>query len=358
MATPESSASPELQRQLDTLTETVDMLQRELSELRSNGVPAAAAIEDENPARSRRQMLKLVGGAAVAGVAATALGSSQQAAAATNDPLLGGHQNYAANMTYLAPGTTTNTTTLAGPLTSEPTLFWADNRGSTLANAVGVRGDGRATGFGVFGNNDLGGVGVLGGSATGIGVQAGGGRAAAYLTGAGIDPNTRADAHNRGEIDIDVSGNLWYCAVAGTPGTWRQLGGPSAAGAFHAISPVRAYDSRWTGGTPLVTNSSRIVSVADGHTLAGVVDAANAVPARATAVAYNITITQTVGSGFLSVTPGNATDITTSAINWATSGLNLANGLIVGLDASRQIKVFCGGGGSTDFIVDVNGYFL
>lgn len=350
----ESPVSPELQTQLDTLTETVNVLQQELRELRSKGPPAAADDADEG-SRSRRQMLKLVGGAAVAGVAATALGSSQQAAATSNEAIVAGHLNFANNITYLAPGAASNTTP-GTALTSEATLFWADNRNSTLPNAVGLRGDGKSTGFGLWGNNDFGGVGVFAGS-TGIGVQASGGRAAAYITGAGTDPNTRADAHNRGEIDIDANGNLWFCTVAGTPGTWRKLSGPSAAGALHAISPARAYDSRWTGG-PLATNTSRIVSVADGHTLAGAVNAANVVPTGATAVAYNITITQTVGSGFLSVTPGNATDITTSAINWASSGLNLANGLIVGLDTARQIKVFCGGGGSTDFIVDINGYFL
>ena len=36
----------------------------------------------------------------------------------------------------------------------------------------------------------------------------------------------------------------------------------------------------------------------------------------------------------------------------------LANGLVVKLDTNRQIKVFCGGGGSTDFIVDINGYYV
>ena len=38
--------------------------------------------------------------------------------------------------------------------------------------------------------------------------------------------------------------------------------------------------------------------------------------------------------------------------------MSLANGLVGSLDNARQIKVFCGGGGSTDFIVDINGYYL
>jgi hypothetical protein len=47
-----------------------------------------------------------------------------------------------------------------------------------------------------------------------------------------------------------------------------------------------------------------------------------------------------------------------SSINWFTSGLSLANGLVVTLDTNRQIKVFCGGGGSTDFLIDVLGYYF
>jgi hypothetical protein len=189
-------------------------------------------------------------------------------------------------------------------------------------------------------------------------VQAGAGRAALYLTGANANPNTRTDAHNAGEVDIDSTGNLWFCVASGTPGTWRKLSGGSTAGAFHAISPARVYDSRWAGNSPIDTNTNRTISVANGRTLEGVVNASNVVPAGATAIAYNLTVTATVAQGFLSVAAGSATDITSSAINWASTGLNLANGLIVAIDSARQVKVFAGGGGSTHFIIDINGYFL
>ena len=68
-------------------------------------------------------------------------------------------------------------------------------------------------------------------------------------------------------------------------------------------------------------------------------------------------IANTVALGFLSVNPGDAAAAGGSSINWFTSGLSLANGLVVKLDANRQIKVFGGGGGSTDFIVDILGYY-
>jgi hypothetical protein len=88
------------------------------------------------------------------------------------------------------------------------------------------------------------------------------------------------------------------------------------------------------------------------------VETNNIIPATARAVAYNLTIANTVGSGFLSVNPGNAAAPGGSSINWFQSGISLANGLVGSLDNNRQIKVFCGGGGSTDFIVDINGYYL
>ncbi len=50
--------------------------------------------------------------------------------------------------------------------------------------------------------------------------------------------------------------------------------------------------------------------------------------------------------------------MTSSAINWFANDLILANASIVGIDASRRITVIAGGGGSTDFVVDVVGYHL
>ena len=47
-------------------------------------------------------------------------------------------------------------------LTTEPTMFWVDNRQSTLANANGIRGDGRGlNGLGVWGHSDSGGIDVF-----------------------------------------------------------------------------------------------------------------------------------------------------------------------------------------------------
>ena len=129
---------------------------------------------------------------------------------------------------------------------------------------------------------------------------------------------------------------------------------------FIPIEPKRVYDSRVIAPLgPLGGSATRVISVANGYAVStATVDLPDVVPAGAQAIAYNLTITKTVGSGFLSVAPGGATVVAASSINWFTSGMTLANGLVVKLDTNRQIKVFCGGGGSTEFIIDVLGYYL
>jgi hypothetical protein len=136
--------------------------------------------------------------------------------------------------------------------------------------------------------------------------------------------------------------------------------GPTTPLSFVPIAPKRAYDSRFVAPLgPLPNNTNRVISVANSFvTGTGTLETSDIIPATARAIAYNLTIADTVGSGFLSVNPGNATAPGGSSINWFQSGMSLANGLVGSLDNSRQIKVFCGGGGTTDFIVDINGYYL
>jgi len=158
-------------------------------------------------------------------------------------------------------------------------------------------------------------------------------------------------------------GNLYFCVSAnllGGEAKWRRLTGPTAAGSFHAISPVRVYDSRQSWATPngvMAANTSITVSVANAYDNAGAVTN-NVVPTGATAIAYNATVTGATGPNYLAVTPGDATSFTASAINFG-AGVDVANASVVKLDSSRQIKVFCGDQtGSTHVIIDVVGYYL
>ena len=135
----------------------------------------------------------------------------------------------------------------------------------------------------------------------------------------------------------------------------------AVATAFYPISPVRAYDSRLAGYAPndgvLARNTSRVINIKDGHDGNGTVNLLNAVPAGATAVSYNITVTGTTGPNFLGVTAGDAASFTASAINF-NGTTDLANAAVVSIAADRTIKVWGGDQtGSTHFIIDITGFY-
>ena len=109
----------------------------------------------------------------------------------------------------------------------------------------------------------------------------------------------------------------------------------------------------------MAPNSNRVISVADGRSQSGTVTLANAVPAGATAVQINLTAANMTGPNFLSVTAGDRTSANTSLVNWGPGDIQIANSITVPLDATRQIRVYCGNqAGSADVIVDVFGYHL
>ncbi len=248
---------------------------------------------------------------------------------------------------------------------------------STASNSTGLRARATATnGVGVSASGSTnGGNGVVATGATGV--RADGNLYGAWLTGdtAGLllaptttqRPAQRSDAHVAGEVCSNVgvggagTGELWVCVEPGSPGLWRRVAGPDTAGAFTAIAPVRMYDSRRPAPMPgrIASGDNRVVSVADARDRrSGEVVTADVIPIGATAVTYNVTLDGTAGGGYLSVNPGDAATFSASSINWSSPGSTLANAGVVKLDGSRQVKVFCGGVGSTDFIVDITGYYL
>jgi hypothetical protein len=136
---------------------------------------------------------------------------------------------------------------------------------------------------------------------------------------------------------------------------------PTTAAALHPVPPTRVYDSREAEPEPgaLGTGQTRTIGVADGRAISGgAVTAPNLVPSGAAAIAYNFTVTNTVGAGFLTLNPGGVTTVTSSAINWSASGQILTTGSLVSINANREVTVIAGGPGSTDFLLDVVGYYL
>ena len=131
---------------------------------------------------------------------------------------------------------------------------------------------------------------------------------------------------------------------------------------FHPIEPVRAFDSRrdaFEASGVLEPNSSKIVSVANGHTATGtpIPSQADSVPENATAVTYNVTVAGATGPNFVAVTSGDAESFGTSAVNYV-AGVNTANAGTVEISQDRTIALWGGEDtGSAHVIVDITGYY-
>jgi hypothetical protein len=312
--------------------------------------------EDASGPTSRRAMLRRVAvGAAAAGVATVAT-SGRTALAADPDDLsllvvndhttrtgaryLGAAQPTAFNV---ESGTSdpTNDSILATVLANGGTALLGVANGAGTQQ-VGVVGWSRkALGTGVVGFT--GGTGSYGGEFFG-------GLAEVRLRPGGAAPITLANAHQAGELYEDETGVLWLCVAAGTPGTWRELGGTTSAGAFHPIAPQRVFDSRTDRKLDAV--EERAIPVAT--SLAGVADV---VPVGATAVAATVTVTQTEQlGGFVSIRPDGTADNGTSSINWWGPGQTLATTVISGLGSDRRLLAKTGPT-ATHLLVDITGYY-
>lgn len=323
----------------------------------------------------RRAMLRkfAIGGAGAA-VAVTALGRTAEAAPEPGALELGS----------AATNTSTTATTLintpAAAVTQGPSALsvagaavptdapYPANLGG-YGNALvpnGVHGSTTAAaGFGVVAAN----LAAAAGAATdpvptGLAVASAGGAQMRFVQLPGAVTGPTPGKHVAGELYADKDGTLWFTVPTATADVVRfvQLAGISGSGAYHAIDPQRAYDSRiaaYPSNGLLARNTSRVVSVADGHGANGAVTLANAVPVGATAAVINLTAASPTEANYLSVASGTATATATSLLNWNLGVTQIANSITVPISATREIKVFCGDqAGSTHFIVDVFGYYL
>jgi len=136
-------------------------------------------------------------------------------------------------------------------------------------------------------------------------------------------------------------------ATAATAGVAAAALGASPAGAepfvpvFVPFDPDRVYDSRVAGGR-ISSGQTRTIFT-------------NPFPDEM-AFLFNLTVTQTVGAGWLAVYPGNRSFTGTSNINWFGSNQDLASSVYTAFDpADGAIRVRCGGGQSTHFVIDLMG---
>ena len=165
-----------------------------------------------------------------------------------------------------------------------------------------------------------------------------------------------------------ATGHRWLIGASGLDSTKGFVGAvyqytlPQLS--YVPIPPARVFDSRFSRfGGPIGAGISRLVNVKDAiDSKSGAVLQTNAVPAGARAVTFALTITGTVGAGSLAVLPGTSKTVNTSNINWYAAGQTLATGGTIQLgsaSAERQVTIVCGAsvGGSTNFILDITGYY-
>ncbi len=160
---------------------------------------------------------------------------------------------------------------------------------------------------------------------------------------------------NRFAVPTSVNGPYPHgtrlVVACGTPTDASSQVNGVRAGFTHAprtpvllTTPVRAYDSRRTGG-PLSAGHSRAVSLA------------SAIPVGAAGAIVNLTVVHTVTSGFLTIYATGTPAPPTSNINWFGNNQVLANQATTAVSLSRSVTV-AAGGHSTHFIVDVLGYLV
>lgn len=239
------------------------------------------------------------------------------------------------------------------------------------------------TGYGVVGNASGSATGVAATSETGTGTNgfsvAGTGVQGITTTGSAVEallfgpsathlrltadpanlpaaPPSSSVYRQAGSMVRDANGDLWWCVVGGTPGTWRKLAGPSTSGALHVLpTPVRVYDSRPgqppTGigpKTPLAASTPRAIDLKGNS---------SGVPAGATAVLVNLVATGTTSAfgGFMTIYKNGIAFPGTSNLNWSAPAQTVAVTTITAVDANSLCQVYAGS--VTDVVVDVLGYY-
>jgi CHRD domain len=118
-------------------------------------------------------------------------------------------------------------------------------------------------------------------------------------------------------------------------------------------NPLRAYDSRTDTAGVINAGQTRVISLARG------VDAANvsqiAVPPGAVAAIVKLTVTDTVGAGFLKMYSNAVSEPPTASVNWSAPGSIIGETGPVAVDAEAKVKITAGVN-TTHFVIDVVGF--
>jgi hypothetical protein len=343
--------------ELDALRQEIAQLRDELHELRP-----ATAISRRHALRSAGVVAAgaLAGGIATiasAGPVAAASGNFTGDPAVTADAMTG---SGVAATSVSGPAVTASTSSQADAAIVATNPNWFGVAGTGTIGVVGTATAAGTTGVSGIADSTVSGSGGSFSGPNGVTINGTSVTVQMQPAASGAPPSTQ-NSYTRGALVVDNAGALWYCVTSGTPGTWRQLSGATTAGAYHPVTPGRVYDSRCAQPSPgpIASGGIRLLSVAAQRNITtGAVTNANFIPANATAVFANVAVVNTVDAGYLTINPGGVTTVSASTINWGTSNQTQSNGVSLTLDNARQVTAIAGGPGSTDFLIDVFGYWL
>ncbi len=140
-------------------------------------------------------------------------------------------------------------------------------------------------------------------------------------------------------INIMVKYNLYVFDISNDPS-------PTVAdpGGFVALSPTRYVDTRYT--RPIGANATLTLQIAG----------LNGIPADATAIALNITVTQPQAPGFIAAYPAGSSP-GASTLNFV-AGQTVPNAAVVRVGTGGAVSLRNSSIGTSHLIVDVFGYYL
>ncbi|HEX4701781.1 MAG TPA: hypothetical protein VH352_06595, partial [Pseudonocardiaceae bacterium] len=161
-----------------------------------------------------------------------------------------------------------------------------------------------------------------------------------------------------GMVDLTNSSASTVQFVADLAGYFTSDSGAAGISTYTAVGPVRAMDTRNGTGVPAgAVPSGGVVSLPVGGKTIGSVT----IPSGITAVAMNVTVVGPSAGGYVTVYPnqtsggGPVTRPGVSNLNF-TANQTIANLVIVPVGADGKVDFF-NGGGATQLIADVAGYF-
>lgn len=137
----------------------------------------------------------------------------------------------------------------------------------------------------------------------------------------------------------------------------QLVAGSTTSGSIQLLpEPLRAYDSRTVADGAITAGTTRTVSLGTGVTGVGIMQIA--VPPGATAAMVRLTITDSVGAGFLKMYSAALTTApATASANWYEPNSILGSDSTVAVDAEARVKITAGVN-STQFVIDVVGYIF